>query len=343
MQAKIRKFAREQNIPIDTRGVCHQVLAEEYIKPGDLILGADSHTPTGGALGAAAIGVGSTDIAIAMATGKCWLKVPETIRINIEGKMPKGVFAKDIILKIAKDLGPEGATYKVIEFGGEVIRRLDVSARLTLTNMAAELGAKTALVEPDQKTLNYLAKNNRPLKLNIKNLHSDKNCHYEKVLNYNVSRLTPQIAKPHEINNVSDARQLAAKKIKLDQIFIGSCTNCRIEDLEIVYNCWQNRKLAKNVRVIITPASQKIWEEASRKGYLEYFSSLGAIVTNPGCGACLGRHGGVLGDNEVCLATSNRNFKGRMGSPSAKIYLASPATAAASAISGHITDPRKYL
>lgn len=343
LQTKIRKFASKQGLSITTDGVCHQLLAERYIKPGDLILGADSHTPTGGALGALAIGVGSTDAAIAMATGKCWFKIPETIRINIEGKLPKGVFAKDIVLMLAKEFGPEGGNYSVFEYGGKTVRNFDIPSRLTLTNMSAEMGVKTALVEPDEQTEKYLKENKRFYKFNKSELKSDTGAKYKKVINIDVSKLTPQVAKPPDINNVENASQLEKQRIKVNQVFIGSCTNCRIEDLVLVYKIWKGQKLKPQTRVVITPASKKVYLQALAKGHLEFFVKMGAIITNPGCGACIGRHGGVLNDGEVCVSTSNRNFTGRMGSPKALIYLASPATAAASAITGYITDPRKYL
>lgn len=343
LQAKIRAFAAEQGIPITTDGVCHQIMSERFINPGNLILGADSHTPTGGGLGALTIGVGSTDAAIAMATGKCWFRVPETIRINITGKLKRGVYSKDVILMVAKKFGPEGGNYRVLEYGGDTVRNFSVPARLTLTNMSAEMGSKAAIVEADKQTRKYLVENNRPFEFDEKELRSDKGAHYEKVMNFNVSRLEPQIARPPDIDNVYSVDAVMKENIKVDQVFIGSCTNCRIEDLDVVYAMWKGKKLNANVRTIVTPASKQVYMQALVKGYVKFFAEMGAILLNPGCGPCLGRHGGVLYDNEVCVSTSNRNFTGRMGSPKAFIYLASPATAAASAITGFITDPRGYL
>ena len=343
LQNKIRQFAKEQGIPITTDGVCHQIMSERFINPGDLILGADSHSPTGGGLGALTIGVGSTDAAIAMATGTCWFRVPQTIRINVEGKLKKGVFSKDVILMIAKEFGPEGGNYKVLEYGGETIRDFNVPARLTITNMSAEMGAKAAIIEPDEKTSLYLKDNQRSYKFDKKSLWSDRDAVYEKVMNFDVSDLTPQIAEPPDIDRVKAVQEVEKKKIKVDQVFIGSCTNCRIEDLDVVYAMWQKHNLNPQIRTIITPASKLVYLQALAKGYIEFFTKKNAIILNPGCGPCLGRHGGVLYDYEVCVSTSNRNFTGRMGSPKALIYLASPATAAASAITGYITDPRKYL
>ena len=343
LQSAIRRFADEQGIPIITDGVCHQIMSERFINPGDLIVGADSHSPTGGGLGALTIGVGSTDAAIAMSTGKCWFKVTPTVRIEINGKLPKGVFSKDVCLTVARKIGPAGGNYKTLEYGGETIRSFDVPGRLSLTNMSAEMGAKAAIVEPDENTTEYLNRNNRPYKFIRGELASDKNANYEKVVHFDVSNLEPLIAKPPDIDNVAKVSEVEKERIKLDQVFIGSCTNCRIEDLDSVASIWKNRRLSPGLRVIVSPASKLVYLQALKKGYIDFFMKLGAIVTYPGCGPCLGRHQGVLADNEVCVSTSNRNFTGRMGSPKALIYLASPATAAASAITGFITDPRNYL
>ncbi|MDO8609322.1 MAG: aconitase family protein, partial [bacterium] len=287
--------------------------------------------------------VGSTDAAIAMATGTCWFRIPQTIRININGTLPKGVFAKDVILSIAKQFKSEGGNYRVFEYGGEVVRKFDVPSRLTLTNMSAEMGVKAAIVEPDNQTITYLKQQNRNITFNPKDFQSDTDCVYEKIININISKLIPQIAQPPDIDNVTDVSKLENKKIKVDQIFIGSCTNCRIEDLDIVYKIWENKKLNSDVRTIITPASKLVFLQALKKGYIEFFTKIGATVSAPGCGPCLGRHGGVLFDNEVCVSTSNRNFTGRMGSAKSFIYLASPATAAATAVNGYISDPRNFL
>jgi len=341
LQAEIRKFAEEQGIPISFEGVCHQVMSERLINPGNLILGADSHSPTGGGVGALTIGVGSTDAAIAMATGKAWFRVPQTIRINITGQLPHGCFSKDVILRVAKELGADGANYRVIEYGGETVENFNVPARLTLTNMSAEMGAKAAIVPPDQKTREYLIENDRAYA--FEELRSDAQACFEKVLHFDISELKPMIACPPDIDNDVPVEQVQAERIPVDQVFIGSCTNCRIEDLEVVYGMWKGKKLKEGLRTIVTPASRKVYLQALQRGYIEEFIKMGAIVSSPGCGPCLGRAGGVLYDNEVCVSTSNRNFEGRMGSPKAKIYLASPATAAASALTGFITDPRAFL
>ena len=341
LQAEIRKFAEEQGIPISFEGVCHQVMSERLINPGNLILGADSHSPTGGGVGALTIGVGSTDAAIAMATGKAWFRVPETIRINITGKLPHGCYSKDVILRVAKELGADGANYRVIEYWGDTVENFNVPARLTLTNMSAEMGAKAAIVPPDQKTREYLIENERSY--DFEEIRSDSGARFEKLLHFDISQLKPMIACPPDIDNDVPVEQVQAERISVDQIFIGSCTNCRIEDLDVVYGIWKGKKLKDGLRTIVTPASRKVYLQALKKGYIEEFMKMGAIVSSPGCGPCLGRAGGVLYDNEVCVSTSNRNFEGRMGSPNAKIYLASPATAAASALTGFITDPREFI
>ena len=341
LQAEIKKFADEQGIPVVYDGVCHQVMSERLINPGNLILGADSHSPTGGGVGALTIGVGSTDAAIAMATGKCWFRVPQTIKINIRGKLPHGCFSKDVVLTVAKEMGPDGANYRVIEYGGETVERFNVPARLTITNMSAEMGAKAALVAPDDQTRAYLKENDRLIE--FAETRSDPDASFEQVLDFDISNLRPMIACPPDIDNDVPVEQVQAEKIPVNQVFIGSCTNCRIEDLEVVYGMWKGKRVKEGLRAIITPASRKVYLQALQRGYIEEFINVGAVVSSPGCGPCLGRSGGVLYDDEVCVSTSNRNFEGRMGSPKAKIYLASPATAAASALTGIITDPRNFL
>ena len=341
LQAEIKKFADEQGIPVVYDGVCHQVMSERLINPGNLILGADSHSPTGGGVGALTIGVGSTDAAIAMATGKCWFRVPQTIKINIRGRLPHGCFSKDVVLTVAKEMGPDGANYRVIEYDGETVERFNVPARLTLTNMSAEMGAKAALVAPDDQTRAYLKENDRLIE--FEEIRSDPDASFEQVLDFEISNLKPMIACPPDIDNDVPVEEVEAEKIPVNQVFIGSCTNCRIEDLEVVYGMWKGKRVKEGLRAIITPASRKVYLQALQRGYIEEFINVGAVVSSPGCGPCLGRSGGVLYDDEVCVSTSNRNFEGRMGSPKARIYLASPATAAASALTGYITDPRNFL
>ena len=274
-----------------------------------------------------------------MATGKCWFRVPPTIRIRIDGKLKHAVYAKDVILLCAREIGPSGGNYRVLEYVGSTVEGFGVPERLTLCNMSAELGCKTAIVPADDHTAAYLQRMGRPK--SFERLRSDPDAVFEREIHYRVDDLEPLAACPPDVDNVKPVREVAGRKI--DQVFIGSCTNCRIEDLEIVYQIWKGKKVQPGMRAIITPASRQVYEEALRRGYLEEFSRAGAMITAPGCGACLGRHGGVLFDHEVCISTSNRNFKGRMGSPTAEIYLASPATAAASALTGVMTDPREFV
>lgn len=341
LQSQIRKFADEQGIPVVYDGVCHQVMSERLINPGNLILGADSHSPTGGGLGALTIGVGSTDAAIAMATGKSWFRVPQTIRVEITGDLPKGCYSKDVVLTVAKEIGSDGANYKVIEYAGPTVCSFNVPSRLTLTNMSAEMGAKAAIVAPDNHTRAYLKENDRLIEFD--DITSDPEAHFEQELRFDVSKLKPMIACPPDIDNDVPVDQVESEGILVDQVFIGSCTNCRIEDLEIVYKMWRGKRVKEGLRAIITPASRRVYLQAIKRGYVEEFVNFGAVVSSPGCGPCLGRSGGVLYDDEVCVSTSNRNFEGRMGSPKAKIFLASPATAAASALTGIITDPRNFV
>jgi 3-isopropylmalate/(R)-2-methylmalate dehydratase large subunit len=285
------------------------------------------------------VGFGSTDAAVAMATGKIWVRVPQTIGINLEGKLPPGVYPKDVILSIAKELSSEGANYKVVEFGGSAIGDFDVPSRLTLTNMCAEIGAKTGIVPADAQTKAYLERQGRYQP--FKKLRSDKDAPFESVLDFDISKTEPMVACPPDIDKDVPVQQVEGTPIT--QVFLGSCTNCRIEDLAVAYRIMKGRKVKEGVKFIVTPASREVYERALLNGFLMEFSKMGAIIAPPGCGACLGRHMGVLGDDDVCVSTSNRNFTGRMGSPKAKIYLASPATAAASALEGKIADPRKYL
>jgi len=335
LHKKIRDFIDKAGIKnVHMEGVCHQVLAEKYVKPGDVVIGADSHTCTHGALGAFATGVGSTDIATVYALGKIWLRVPETYRMNILGKLKRGVYAKDVILNIIGYIGADGAVYKSIEFHGDLIKEFSVSSRLTLTNMVIEMSAMNGIIEADEKTLDYIGRKGTIF-------HSDKDAEYEEVFDFEMNDLEPQVAKPHSVDNVTDISEVEG--LEIDQAFIGTCTNGRVEDIRIATQILDGHKVKEGVRLIVTPASNRVYLECLRKGYIEKLLRAGAIVTNPGCGPCLGRHQGVLAPNEVAISTSNRNFMGRMGSPEAKIYLASPATVAASAVEGKIADPRRYL
>jgi 3-isopropylmalate/(R)-2-methylmalate dehydratase large subunit len=324
-------------------GVCHQVIPESgQILPGDLVLGADSHTCTYGALAAFSTGVGSTDLAITLATGKNWFKVPQTLKIIIKGKMPKGVFAKDIILYVIGSLKSDGATYMAIEFSGAVIDKLDMDGRFTICNMVVETGAKAGFMPVDKKTLAWLrlrVPKNRNRK--IKSVIPDKDAQYVKKIEYDISRLSPQVCRPHSVDNAVSVDKL--KDIKINEAFLGTCTNGRLEDLRIAASILKSRKIHPTVKFIIAPASREIFQEALKLGFIEIFIKAGAVIVAPGCGPCVGTHNGIPADGEVVISSANRNFKGRMGNPNAFIYLASPATVAASAIKARIADPRQYL
>jgi 3-isopropylmalate/(R)-2-methylmalate dehydratase large subunit len=340
---KMREFAQEYNTGLYDIGcgVCHQVIPESgQILPGDLVLGADSHTCTYGALGAFSTGVGSTDLAITLATGKNWFKVPETIKIVVKGKLPKGVFAKDIILYIIRKIKADGATYKAVEFQGAVIDRLDMDGRFTMCNMAVEMGAKAGFMPQDDKTISWL-KARMPKKRKIKTVEADKNAKYAAELEFDISKLKPQVACPHSVDNVVSVDEL--KDVKIEEAFLGTCTNARLQDLKIAASILKKRKVAKGIKFIVAPSSRKIFQEALKLGIIDIFIKAGGVVVSPGCGPCVGTHNGIPADSEVVISTANRNFKGRMGNPNAFIYLASPATVVASAIKGHIADPRRYL
>lgn len=339
---KMRNFAKEHDLKMFDIGcgVCHQVIPESgLVMPGGLVVGADSHTCTYGALGIFSTGMGSTDVALALATGKNWFKVPETVKIILKGKTRKGVYSKDVILYIIGKLGANYSTYKAVEFQGEYINSLSMDARFTITNMAIEMGAKAGLIEPDEKTYKWLKEHR--LKGKGHEVKSDKDAKYSDVLEFDVARITPQVAKPHTVDNVVPINKL--KSTKIDQAFLGTCTNGRLEDLAIAYSILKNKKINERVKIIIAPASKDVFQKAMGKGMITEFVRAGACVVAPGCGPCVGTHNGVLSYGEVCISTANRNFKGRMGNPDAFIYLGSPATVAASAIEGKITDPRKYI
>ena len=341
VQKKMRDFAKEHHTLLyDINcGVCHQIIPEKgHIVPGYLVLGADSHTCTYGALGALATGVGSTDLAVALATGKNWFKVPETIKIILKGKLSLGVFAKDIILYIAGDLRANGATYQALEFYGPTLKALDMDGRFTICNMVVELGAKCGFFPVDEKTVKWLRKRTRHT---YTVYEADTNARYSMVKEYDVSQIPPSLAKPHTVDNYA-----AVEKVKgtlINEAFIGTCTNGRLEDLRIAGKILKNKKVKSSVKLIITPASRDIYLQALKEGLIEVFINAGAVVLNPGCGPCVGTHQGVPADGEVVISTANRNFTGRMGNPKAFIYLASPATVSASALEGKIADPRKYL
>jgi 3-isopropylmalate/(R)-2-methylmalate dehydratase large subunit len=315
-------------------GICHQLVAERHAAPGMLIVGGDSHTCTAGAFGAFATGVGSTDVAVAMALGQTWFRVPESFSVELTGRFEKGVFAKDLILHLIGDIGAAGATYQALEFSGD-LEALDMESRLTVSNMAVEAGAKAGLFPADEITLAYLEDRGR----SGEKLGPDPGASYQRSLEYDLGRIEPTVSKPHSVDNTALARDLS--DVKVDQVFIGTCTNGRIGDLQIAADMLAGKKIENGVRLLVGPASRETYLEAERHGLLRIFVEAGGLVLPPGCGPCVGVHQGALGSGEVALATQNRNFKGRMGNPEGFIYLASPATAAATALTGRITDPRK--
>ncbi len=337
----LRKFAADTGAVLSDvgEGVCHQRVAESWASPGDVIVGSDSHTVMGGAVGAFSTGMGSTDIAVAIALGKTWFRVPETIRVEVSGHLHNGVYGKDLILHVIGRIGADGATYKSLEFGGEAVGSMAMTDRLTIANMAVEAGAKVGLFPSDRVTQKYLETQGRGDR--YLPLTADADASYEQTLEIDATSLEPTVSRPHTVDNIALAREL--KGVHIDQVFLGTCTNGRLEDFRIAADILRGRKCRPGTRLIVAPASQQIYLDTIATGYMTTLIEAGATVVPPGCAACLGVHQGVLGDGEVCLSTANRNFKGRMGNPSAFVYLASPATAAATAIAGQITDPREFL
>jgi 3-isopropylmalate/(R)-2-methylmalate dehydratase large subunit len=340
-QNLVREFALSNGLVLSDagNGICHQVMAEDYASPGQLIVGTDSHTCMLGALGAFATGMGATDIAVAMKFRKTWLRVPETIRIEIDGELPKGVFAKDVILNILGVLRCDGASYKALEFCGPTVKRMRMYERFTLTNMAVEAGAKNGIIAPDAETRNYLAKYGRENE--FEEIFSDENAVYENTLSLDVSHLEPTVALPHSPDNIRPISHV--RDVRIDSVFIGSCTNTRIEDLEIVNKILSRNGKARRIQLVVTPASRKVYLEAVKEGIISNLIDLGAIVTPAGCGTCFGALGGIPADGQNLFSTSNRNFPGRTGNPKANTYLGSPAMGAATAVTGYITDPREFL
>lgn len=342
-QKKIRNFVKENginkfhDIRSDEGGICHQILAEYgYIKPGYVVVGTDSHTTTHGAFGAFAFGIGATEMASVWSLGTILnVEVPETIKIIVNGKFRPDVYPKDLILYIIGKLTAQGANFKVMEFHGNAIRNMPMSGRLVLSNMSVEAGATAGIIPGDEETVRYL--NEAGIQNDIHPVLPDNDANYCSILEVNADELVPQIACPHTVDNVKSITEV--KNIKVDQIVIGSCTNGRFDDLEIAANILKGKKVATDTRMLIFPASWKIYKRAMKEGLLEVFSESGAIIMNPGCGCCLGVHQGAIGDGEVALSTTNRNFKGRMGNPKGDVYLCSPAVAAASAVKGFITGP----
>ena len=339
--AFMRQFAADSGcLLFDAgNGVCHQIVAEQLANPGDVIVGADSHTVTAGAIGAFATGMGSSDIAVAMSLGKTWFRVPESFKIEVSGTFQSGIGAKDLILHLIGSIGADGATYKALEFSGPAIAEMPIYQRLTIANMAIEAGAKVGIFPSDGITRDYLRDQGR--EAGYRAISADADAAYERVIRIDIGSLKPMVAKPHVVDNVVPAANLS--DIKINQAFIGTCTNGRLEDFREAAAMLKGKKAAAGVRVLVCPASKKIFSQAIDAGYISTIIEAGGIILPPGCAACLGLHQGVLADGEACISTANRNFKGRMGNPEGSIYLASTATATASAITGRITDPREVF
>ncbi len=337
---KCREFVDKYNIKnwLGMReGICHAVFPQKgFVKPGDLIVGSDSHTTTYGALGAFSTGIGSTDMAVVLATGELWFKVPATMKFEISGKIPEFIMGKDIILRIIGDIGVEGATYKTMEYAGETVKELSVDGRFTLSNMAIEAGAKAGIIEPDEKTIEWVrSRTNEEFQV----VRNDPDAGFEEIITMDISNLEPQVAKPPSPGNSVSVSEVEG--IKIDQAFIGSCTNGRIEDMRAAAKIIEGKEIPRGVRCIVIPASKEVYIQAMKEGLFEIFLNAGCVISNPHCGPCIGGSSGVLGPGDVCISSSNRNFVGRMGSKESKVYLASPFTVAASAVKGEITDPRK--
>jgi len=341
VQKRLRTFATEMGAHFHPpgAGICHQIVAEQWARPGQIVIGADSHTCTAGALAAFATGMGSTDVGVAMTLGQTWLKIPETCRIEVQGQLPPPVGAKDIILYLIGLLGADGAIYKALEFGGPVLEEMNMEERLTLCNMAVEAGAKTGLCAADEVTRRFLEEQGRGD--DYMPLAPDADASYERVVELDVSQLSPQVALPHLVDNVQPIEEVAG--ISISQVFIGTCTNGRLSDLRAAASILRGHKVHPDLRLLVGPASRQTYLAALREGLLEVFVEAGAVILPPGCGACVGVHQGVLADGERCLSTQNRNFHGRMGNPQGEIFLASPATAAATAVKGRLADPREFI
>ena len=331
----LRDFSKEYGAVLSDvgAGVCHQRLVETFVNPGEILVGADSHTCTSGALGAFATGMGSTDIAVAMGLGKTWLKVPATFKIEVTGKFRPGITSKDLMLHLIGLIGADGATYKALEFCGDTIENMEMSERFTLANMAVEAGAKAGLFESDNKTKEFLKSRGREDK--FIQLKADEDAVYERVIKINAEDVPHTVSCPHTVDNTKTVDEL--KNIKVDQVFVGTCTNGRIEDLRIVEKILKGKKVHKDVRMLICPASKDVYIQALKEGLIETFVESNATILPPGCGPCVGVHAGTLADGEVCLATQNRNFQGRMGNTKGFIYLASPYVAAYTALNGYIS------
>jgi len=336
----MRQFAKDQNLTfydVGRGGICHQVMPEKgHVTPGSIIVGADSHTCTYGAFGSFATGIGSTEAAAVFATGKIWFKVPPTIKVNVKGNFQKYVTPKDLILNIIGKLRVDGAIYKAAEFAGPTIKNMSIAGRMTVCNMAVEMGAKNGIIAPDETTRKFLEDRVRAMP-DFKVLQSDRDAEYEKTVEFDVSKMPSQVACPSSVDNVKAVSEV--DNVPVDQAFIGSCTNGRLEDLQLAAKVLKGRKVKDGVRALVIPASQEVYRQALQEGLLEIFTDAGAIVCGSACGPCLGGHIGLLAAGETCVSSSNRNFIGRMGSTQANVYLASPATVAASAVTGKLTDP----
>ena len=337
----LRNFAENAGMVLSDvgKGVCHQILVEDFVSPGQIVIGADSHTCTPGALGAFSTGMGSTDIAVGFALSKTWLMVPQTIKVNFNNEPSKGVFAKDLIIYLIGQITAEGATYKALEFGGSYSKKMTIDDRFTIANMAVEAGAKAGIFDSDKTTERFLRSQGRDSE--YCEIHADKNPAYEQIIEIDCSKIEPMISMPHTVDNTCSINNIG--KVKIDQVLIGTCTNGRLIDLRIAAEILKGKKVDKNIRLIVVPASKKVYLEAIREGIIETLIESGAAVQSPGCGPCVGVHQGILGDGEVCLSTQNRNFKGRMGNPDSFIYLSSPAVAAFSALKGYISDVREIM
>lgn len=344
VQNKMRGFAAEHGIIIhDGEGVCHQLMLEKHLKPGDIVLAADSHTCSMGALGGFGTGVGSTDLLGVMVTGQTWLMVPETLRFNLKNSFTKGVYARDLILKIIGDIRADGATYMTMEFGGPARPNLTIDDRIALCNMGVEAGAKNAIVEPDDVVRQYLKEMGRPVEFSEAELKSDGDCDYKAVHEYDLSQVEPAVVSPHTVDNYGTIASKEKENIRIDEGFIGSCNNGRIEELRVAAQIFKGRKVNPRCKTIITPASRRVYLQALQEGLIEQFLQSGAMVLNPNCSVCWGGCQGVLGEGETLISTGTRNFRGRAGSKDSFVYLASAATVAASCLEGKIVDPRNYL
>ncbi len=338
MKEFAKKFGIKHYYDVGRTGISHVLLPEQgLIAPGDIILGADSHSTTYGAFGCFGAGMGATDIAAVWAEGEIWLRVPETIKIEFKGKLPKYVIGKDLVLLVCRDLGMEGGTYKALEYCGETVDNMTMDDRLTLTNMAIEAGAKNGVIAADDTTMKYLE--GKLKKQDYQIFKSDDDAEYHSVLEYDVTDMEPQVAVPFLPSNVKPISQV--ENVKVDQVMIGSCTNGRYSDFELAAEVLGDNKFSKDTRVLITPATTEIYQKMLKSGLILKFSEAGAAVTTPGCGACIGAHLGVMGDKEVGVFTTNRNFAGRTGSRTAEVYLSNPAVAVATGITGRLTDPRE--